>query len=196
MSKYNEHIQRCNDYSQSSPDNMVKTITFVLATVQQQLEQAQAIVSSMQLHGAQSKYAFGSKAKGLDFIVEHKEGLYYAAMAYRNSPEGLLRMFIQVPGLGLAKAGFTAQLFGGVVGCIDTHNIKLYNVPLQTLRYPVKGTNQLQLKYINRYVSLCSSLGGSEFLWVAWCEYVASIRPKNWANGLAVSEYHCEVIGC
>ena len=192
---YSKHIAQCNQYSQSGPYELARTVAFVLATIQQRLETVPRILSDFESHGAESRHAFGSKAAGLRYIRNNQAELYAHAMLRKDQPHKLLRAFLQVPGLGMVKAGFACQLFAGTVGCIDSHNIKLYGVPLSALRYTSKLLPDTQRKKQRQYVELCDGLGGSEFLWRNWCEHVARLRPDNWDDGLAVSRFHVDTLG-
>lgn len=106
----------------------------------------------------------------------------------------LMHVFCEITGLGLVKAGFACQLFNNQVGCIDTHNVKLYDIPLSAIRYDKTcKPDTLTAKRAN-YIALCKGLGGSKLLWAAWCDYVARKRPYNWSNGSEVSIFYYECL--
>lgn len=189
-----EHITACNEFCQASPANLARMLRFVLSTIQQQLETTPDIVASFEELGSNSIYAFGSKHGGLDYIAEYAEGLFVLATS-APTEQDLMRIFLTVPGLGLVKAGFACQLFNGTVGCLDTHNIKLYDIPLKTLRFSKKTKQATQDKHINTYVDLCKAIGGPVELWAAWCDYVGQARPVNWQReGFSVSIFHTEIL--
>jgi hypothetical protein len=191
---YHDDILACNQYVQACADNLRRALFFVLATIQQQLETVPVIVSDFDSLGAASRFAFGSKAKGIDYINANIATLYADAMAAKSDPVELLNVFLRVPGLGLVKGGFAAQIFANSVGCIDTHNITLYGIPLSALRYDNKLLDKTKAAKRARYVGLCDGLGGSASLWSRWCDYLAELRPNNWIDGAEVSRFHVEVI--
>jgi hypothetical protein len=191
--KYQQHIAQCNQLAQHSPDNLRRAVSFVLATIQQQLETVPDIMADFEQQGSASRFAFGSKATGLDWLQDNAGQLYRDAMAARDNPQQLLQVFLAVPGLGLVKSGFAAQLFAGTVGCIDTHNIKLYGIPLSAIRYGYPKRQQTIDSKLQKYIALCDGIGSSE-LWAAWCQHVAALRPANWQNGLAVSQLHVDCL--
>ena len=100
-----------------------------------------------------------------------------------------MRIFLRVPGLGLPKAGFVCQLTAGLVGCMDVHNIKMYDLDTRvlTLDKNVKSEAKITAK-IQDYVKLCHDYG-TEFLWNSWCEYL-STKSDKWIDGFHVSEVH------
>jgi len=191
---YQNDILACNKFAQACADNFKRAALFVLATVQQQLETVPVALTEFESIGTASRFAWGNKKTGIDYLDENSADLYRDAMNCKNDSVELMTVFLRVPGLGLVKAGFLCQIFSGLVGCIDTHNIKLYDIPLSTLRYNYKSKPETQKKKIAKYVSLCNGLGGAVLLWSTWCDFVAALRPYNWANGAEVSKFHFDVI--
>lgn len=193
---YSDDIRACNAIAQSGPDALARTVRFVLATIQQRLETVPEIMRDFEQHGSASRFAFGSKSSGLDFLRDNIAALDSAAhqALARDDMRLLLDVFLTVPGLGIVKAGFCAQLFAGKIGCIDTHNIKLYGIPLSSLKYSYTLQPETQHKKQRQYIELCNALGGSAALWSRWCDYVAQQRPANWASGRAVSRFHIDCV--
>ncbi len=191
---YSKDIETCNEFTQASADNLKRAAIFVLATIQQQLETVPVAVTDMTAQGSASRFAWKFKGAGLDYLDANSPQLYLDAMNCKRKPGNLLEVFLRVPGFGLVKAGFLCQIFAGIVGCIDTHNIKLYEIPLSALRYRYESqANTLQAKRDN-YVSLCNGLGGAHVLWSRWCDYVAKLRSYNWSDGAEVSKFHVDVV--
>jgi len=190
-----QHMKECNRFSQTSAVNLKRTLSFVLATIQQSLETVPTILADYDKLGRESRFAYGSKREGLDFIEDNAPLLYHAAMLARGDEERLLEVFTAIPGLGLVKAGFACQLFASKVGCIDTHNLTLYGVPVGAVSMRKNSSPALQARKRKDYISLCRTLGGSIELWARWCDYKATREPSNWANaGFSVSKFHVEVL--
>lgn len=169
-------------------------IRFVLATIQQHLEAVPDIIASFEELGAGSPFAFGSKRRGLTYLHENMEAIYWDAMCALDDDEQLMSVFLRVPGLGLVKAGFACQLFAGRVGCLDVHNIRMYDIPMSVLRYSKKSSVAALEKNIRIYTEMCHRLGGPVTLWGRWCEYKADVSPSvNWPAGAeSVSVLHVE----
>lgn len=193
---YFADVKACNQFAQASPENFKRAALFVLATVQQQLETVPVALTDICKLGNGSRFAWGAKSKGVAYIEENYRHLYSIARhaADIESPRDLMQTFLQIPGLALVKAGFLCQIFAGSVGCIDTHNIKLYNIPLAHLRYRYELSETQRTNCVVRYVKLCEGLGGAHVLWSRWCDYVAKLRPYNWLDGAEVSRFHLDVI--
>ena len=110
----------------------------------------------------------------------------------------LLMYFAGLPGLGLVKGGFVAQLCFGVAGCLDTHNITIHGLQPSTFaahRFKGARTEKTKRKLVAHYVELCRALGGAGKLWDNWCQYVADKRPGIYNDADHVSKLHCEAIG-
>lgn len=190
---YSRDIVLCNAYSQESAENFKRAALFVLATVQQQLETVPVALTDICELGMGSRFAWGNKGQGVEFIESNYTSLFESATRCDNSVE-LMTEFLRIPGMALVKAGFLCQIFAGSVGCIDTHNIKLYNIPVSALRYRYESSAECNAAKVRRYVELCSGLGGAHALWSRWCDYVADLRPFNWTDGAEVSRFHVDVI--
>lgn len=190
---YSDDIRACNGFTQASAYNLNRAALFVLATIQQQLETVPIALTDMVELGVRSRFAWGNKSKGIAYLEKNGTDLYSDAMQCRDDPARLLNVFLRVPGFALVKAGFLCQIFSGLVGCIDQHNVKLYGVSRADTRYDPALPETLERKR-TRYIALCDGLGGAHSLWSRWCDYVAKIRPKNWADGAEVSQFHVDVI--
>ncbi len=191
---YFDDVKTCNQFTQASADNLKRSALFVLATIQQALETVPVAVTDFEELGTASRFAWGFKARGLDYLDANYQDIYRDAMAALDDPVALLQIFLRVPGFGIIKAGFLCQILAGTVGCIDRHNIKLYGVPLSALRMNYGCSDKFRLAKLERYVALCDGIGGSFLLWSRWCDYVAALRPYNWSDGAEVSRFHVDVI--
>ncbi len=191
---YSNDIKACNEFAQTSAVNLKRAALFVLATVQQQLETVPVALTDITEIGTASRFSWGSKKRGIEYLNENIRALFCDAKRFRNNPAQLMRVFLRIPGLGLVKSGFLCQIFAGLVGCIDTHNIKLYEIPLSALRLNYAAKPKSIEKKIAQYISLCEGLGGAYFLWSNWCDFVARLRPYNWQSGAEVSQFHLDVI--
>lgn len=190
-------MRNCRTISQGSMYGFERACSFVLATIQQQLETVPTIMASFDEMGPESPYAFGSKAKGLDYVFTHKRSLFEGALERRKDPIELQRWLMQIPGLGLVKSGFLCQLFSGDVGCIDTHNLQMHDIKPSVVRsFPIATVKPVTAtRRIGDYQSLCLQLGGSFSLWRNWCNHIATLRPDNWPHGGdSVSRFHVDCL--
>ena len=105
--------------------------------------------------------------------------------------DSIFRESLTVYGIGLAKAGFIAQLLTGTIGCLDTHNLKLYGLDINMR---TDGSYASVQQNILTYYAACVMCGGSEVLWDNWCAHLARIRPAVWPTAESVSRYHVQIV--
>jgi len=188
------------EYAQASPENMAGVYRFVLATIQQPLEQVGEIKADFEEKGEASRYAFASKRTALQWLADpaNVDSMYAIAMARKEAGrDALLAVFAELPGLGIVKAGFMVQLCFGVSGCLDTHNMKRLDINpnrFAAARYKGAKTEATKQAIRDEYHAAVDRLGGCEALWNSWCDYVATLRPAKWESGDVVSRYHSAVI--
>jgi hypothetical protein len=188
------HASRTAEYAQQSPDNLVRTIAFVLTTIRSPIERAPVEVAEVDALGDKAPSLWGDKARGYRYASKHKEQLYADCMACHAADDtvGLLKVLLAVPMLGLPKAGFVSQLAFGRVGCLDTHNLERYGLKAAAFATSgLKPDGQALDRKCRLYLETCEELGGCEQLWDTWCDYVAAQYPDRFADGDAVSVIHC-----
>jgi hypothetical protein len=187
-------------------------VTFVLATIKCDLPTAvlatRAVVTNSGDQSAVKRAFFGFKLKGLEFLGTAKAHEVYKRASFEakrdsigltTSDEILLEELLAIPGLGLAKAGFLAQLCWGRIGCLDTHNLRRLGIDPKAVTVGAKPKTpkgvQGYRRRIDTYVSTCRFVGGSEVLWDDWCTYVADRQPKRYDGAEDVSAWHLQALG-
>ena len=192
---YKDHNPPCREFMQDSPYGMYLGGVFVQSTIQERSERLEQIMESVRSVGAQKtkKAYWGNKVKAVDHMYTNMDEIHENLMKFIRSKKDVhykcMDYITQIPNFGLAKAGFYTQLLTGGVGCLDSHNCKIYGVEKKDLS--ISGVSDaLRQKRIRMYLDLCKVIGGSRYLWNQWCNYVASLYPKVWRDGFHVSELH------
>jgi len=188
---YKLHQKQISKYARQSPDNLADAMRFVILTIQQQLSSA-----VKQSKGEQEANLFGFKLKAVADIEANKQHIFNTCerLFETNCHDNLLQFLADQHGFGLVKAGFVCQLVYGISGCIDTHNLKLHNIPINQVTYNNKAKDPTRYKKAVAYNKLIELRGGTESLWDNWCDYVAAKNPNTYKNGFEVSELHVEAI--
>ena len=99
-----------------------------------------------------------------------------------------------IPGIGIVKAGFVLQLCIGKVGWLDTHNLRMFGFSDSAFKFSKTTTRNTALAKARLYIETCEKLGGSEFLWDNWCEFIAAKYPKHFTSADQVSQMHVDLI--
>ena len=197
---YNIHAKDVKDYARLSSDNLSDVILMVVLSIQQPWYTVGDQLKDVRRWGIGSKFIWGNKIKTYNFLMSRKDFIYSQYLAVLNSSKSdddkalsLMNVFLQIDGLGLAKAGFVCQLTAGLVGCIDVHNIRMYNIPKKDLAFSKSiKSKTLRDKKISNYISVCHTIG-TENLWDTWCCSLAT-KTKRFEDGFHVSKVHYDFL--
>jgi len=196
---FKTHCFSVQRYAQRNANNFSDTVLMVALSIQQNWLSVGTQLTEVRANKEDSKYLWGNKANTYRYLKANQHKMYAQVMAVINGQRSdylksisLMNIFLRVDGLGLAKAGFCCQLVAGLVGCMDVHNIKMYDIDakdLQLAKNPKtqKGRDANATKIAN-YIDMCSDYG-CENLWNSWCENLAT-KSKHWQDGNHVSEVH------
>ena len=190
---YDRDMPLMRAHALASPQGLTDVIAFVLATIQQPLQSVANQMRDIRLNGAQSKYLFGSKRIGYTYALNHQEVLFAAVTkaCELNDVVGAVDVLSNVPGLGIVKASFVAQICGLEVACLDTHNLKALGLAETAFKLAKSVKPETKRGKIDRYVEICRETGGSKHWWNTWCATVAGNRAnKSLTSADIVSAYH------
>lgn len=206
---FDKHQSKIAAYAKQGPDEFGRVITFVYATIQQSLDTVPGAMKSIDREGIESRYLWGFKRDAFEWLQSNKAAVYNDAMELSCIPDPaiaereLLAMFGELPGLGLVKGGFAAQLAFGLGGCIDGHNVRRFEVLEGRKSLPIfmkawhykKARPAKKAEYVSAYQALLQRAGGCEALWDDWCIYLRSRSPAKYESADYVSELHCIALG-
>ncbi len=193
-----------SQYARANPENMARVCQFVILTARNKLVNVPSDMETCE-QGEPSEILgvlFGWKFQAYNDVWINRQAHYdYCEHAARvTSDKDLASMIIEhfadQYGYGLVKAGFIAQLIYGVGGCLDTHNLRrLYINETKFKDFKTMKTVKARRRKLLAYVNLCEQVGGAEYLWDSWCEYVAKGQPTTYVGANHVSRLHCEALG-
>ena len=107
------------DYCKASPQNLAFCHAGVQATIQQNTENLDNIMSQYKYKGINIPVFEWEQKKIAVTHFNNKQQYYFdnmlkiLASKKGDIPDRILKLFLEVPGLGLPKAGFLAQLATG-----------------------------------------------------------------------------------
>ncbi len=196
---YQEHAIAVQQYAQQSSSNLSDvTLMGVLSIRQPWLNIGNQMID-VRTNKLNAKSLWGFKKDTYIYLESNKHKMHAQMMAVINSNKtddskamSLMKIFLRVDGLGMAKAGFLCQLTAGLVGCMDSHNLKMYNLDAKdfVLAKNPKTIKSLDanVKKIRNYIQICNEYG-TENLWNSWCSFLATKSTK-WRDANHVSEVH------
>ena len=189
---YKEHSPSIQALAMSE-QGVVKVVDFVLSTINRHFDQTSIVLNSLYYDGIENcRFFSGQQKRGLEYIRSTAQRYTALSIGHLN-PIDKVKAFLEIPGLGIPKAGFCVQLLYGQSGCLDVHNLRRAGLDAKVFRTPT-STAALTDRLV-AYHAVIDSMGGTGSLWDSWCILVAARYPKIWKSAEHVSAYHCQCLG-
>lgn len=135
--------------------------------------------------GSDSSALFGFKRDGYRTVRANLDYFHGAVKNYDGDLDSLLIDFLKIPGLGLAKASFLAQLTVNDGACLDTHNLRRIGKEDSFIRLDKNAKNVKER--ITAYNAAWREYGDSAYWWDSWCDFMAA---KYHTTGEEISAMH------
>lgn len=203
-----EHTARATDHFkadclpivravQKSPEIWARAAVFVILTIRQMFTLMERQMAEVDDVGADAKALFGWKRSAYRYIQAHKYELWQRAKLAKSGQitlNDLIQDYLAIPGLGIVKASFLAQLTVGDGACIDAHNLRVLGLNTEAFKTPKTLLAGTIRKRIEAYNAVWRVTGDSATWWNLWCDGLAVTRPTWFANGAEVSALHRKCI--
>lgn len=179
--------------SQASVEIFQRAAIFTSLTIRQLFVTIPLQMADVELNGVESRFLFGPKRDAWRYIAANRESLWHAARSCHAGQidlDSLVLEFLAIPGLGIVKASFLAQLTTGQGACIDAHNLRELGLDETAFRLSKKLTFPTIRKRIQAYNAVWRCRGDSAYWWNLWCDGVASRRPAWFASARECSASH------
>lgn len=173
-----------------TPDSMVGVAALVMLSIQQPFYMMPRQIAGVARDGTTSPYLFGSKRPGLAYVMRNRRELHRSALRCADGAmdlDSLILDYLAVPGLGIVKASFLAQMTVGDGACLDTLNLRTLGLAETAFRLPKTLTVATVRKRISAYNAVWRSIGDSAQWWDSWCDLVAT-RSHN-ARGAVIQGF-------
>tara|TARA_R100000963_G_C4610121_1_gene80836 strand:- start:71 stop:658 length:588 start_codon:yes stop_codon:yes gene_type:complete len=191
---FKQHQPIIEKYARQNPDNLEKVLVFVLTTIQKRLSTCVAQRKQINILGVNAVCLNGRKQRTYKEIVATKAYLYDKIFSDDISNAEKLLEITSIYGIGTVKAGFIMQLCLGEIGCLDVHNLKRFGLSPNVFKVSDKMPQSTAIRKANFYIKTCEDLGGCEYLWDSWCQYLAEIYPNIYTDANDVSDLHVNCI--
>jgi hypothetical protein len=190
---YADHQALIQDHIWQSEEGLLRAMLFVRLSIRRHLEAVGPLVERVIAEGPETAAGMTKQERrSLREIYDAVPDIFAGDYRHHNDPTALISRVLQIHGFAIVKAAFVAQLALGLGGCLDSHNVKRFNLKISDFKGT--GTWKAVQGRLTLYLALCEQIGGSEYLWDSWCNHVARLRPLIWKDGEAVSRYHVDVI--
>ena len=199
---YDTHAMEISEHALKTPEGLTSVIRFTLCTIQQSLYSCENQIADIEKHGFKSRFLKNkTKAKGLKYAIDNQTKLFWDIQELKkkslneiDTVSKAVRLFNEIPGIGMVKASFICQMLGFNVACLDVHNLNRLGLDVKDVTLPKSLTDKTKLKKIKAYVHLTQKQG-TVYWWNSWCDYVADKGGANklLPTGEDVSAFH---VGC
>ena len=203
---FKNHNPIINAYMQENHEQMSMGIMFVVLSIKTPFHTMKRQMDDYKVNQVNSKYVWGFKIDTHNYLQDYGKELYDDLMELWTTPKkelggtadtkdsAMMMRLMDVPGLGMVKAGFVMQMMFGRVGCMDVHNTRrFYKVDAKDVSISAGvRKDSTKFKKVVGYVQLCKNNRSTAKLWDSWCEQLV-YKPCNrgrFADGNEVSQMH------
>ena len=182
---------------QQSAEMTVRAAQMVILSIRYPFLDLAMPMADVDAHGAESRFIYGWKRDSLAYVVRNAGALHSIARALYTQEIALadaVLAFSAVPGLGIVKASFLAQLTAGDGACLDAHNVDSLGLARTAFKFPKTLTVDAQRARIAAYNAAWQTVGDSAWWWDRWCDARATKRAARGVTGADVSRLHRTLI--
>jgi hypothetical protein len=154
----------------------LRTILMVLLSIRQPWLRVPIQFQDVVDKGISSPALFGFKRDGYSYAIANMNHLHGAVKKYEGDLDSLLVEFMKIPGLGLAKASFLAQLTVNDGACLDGHNLRRIGKSPSFTRLD-KNAKNVKDKIV-AYNEAWREHGDSAYWWNTWCDFMGERYHK------------------
>ncbi len=188
---YAEHVPMIAAGMHASDDTFIRGILFAVCSIQQPITSVPRALTD--IDRGELKWLWGHKREAYDYLQDHGSRLWHD-IAWRTDrrpdvSEYVIGALCQVPGLGIVKSVFVAQMLGHDVACLDTINIRREKRNPRQFRTDGKKTGAAFERKVQRYVA--ETFGHAERYWDDWCIDRADFYEM---TPEAMSAIHLEIV--
>ena len=223
LSGYANHISAIQAYAHASPENFAQVLMFSplsantsFAKHWDNFQMLMSILKHKFPNGVtpeelkEAVTAFDTKYHKLTHTISgwkydtvadvwtNRQRLYQELMALNKKGDDvdLIKGLMKIKGAGAVKAGFMAQLLFGRAGCIDTHNIDIYEKIFPDMQKAGDFNEKKwlrQKKAAQDYVNVLNKLKdrgiGTKELWDVWVDFVETMYVMITNHGKGYYDY-------
>ena len=196
---YTPDQQVISTWALESPRQLFEVGLFIQCTINTHFEQVPGMMAEARQEGRNSKYWNPTKRRAYDALLSESQSLWHDFRWWHTRrqdtgdnadiTEAAIARLVDLPGFGIVKAAFMAQLVLGLGGCLDRHNLRKAGLDERIFQRIPSTAEGLHAR-IKTYVQTCLALGGSEALWNQWATMLSVARPASFPTADHVSRWH------
>lgn len=169
---YRQDVPKIAAFARASPSGTGSVLTFALLSIRQPFASLPRAVEDVKRWGIDSRYLWGWKRLGFDYVCDHEHELW-DTLRTADTFDAIDYLAGTVPGLGIVKGAFVAQMFGHEVACFDSRNLEALEMPARSFREVKALSPANRRRKIAQYVEITRDTGGAAHWWDSWCTGIA-----------------------
>lgn len=182
---YHEHVALISRGMRRDLDTFKRGILFVVLSIRQPITKVPEQLRDV-CRDPDSVWLFGHKRAAYDYLDKHAPALWEACKAAQRPYDAIMTL-LAVPGLGIVKAAFAAQMMGFDCACLDSRNVTRLGLSPRRYRTDGRPPDKLTGK-VRAY--LAETEGRAAEFWNDWCEDVAEAYGLD-AHGVSALHLAC-----
>ncbi len=187
---YAEHVPLISNAMRNDYTAFQRGLSFVVCSIRQHIVNVSDQVAVLWREEPGESPLFGIKVQSWEFILSERCRELWNGTRAEYDPAALIWAFSRIPGIGIVKAGFVAQLMGADIGCLDSRNLK--RMGRSPRSYESRGRDKTRPRYRRLIARYVADIGGqAQTLWDAWC---ADVGQANNMEPDAVSALHLAIV--
>ena len=165
-------------------------VMFALLSARVQFNRVPGQAEEVAAKGDKARALWGWKIEAYKYLEEHANLLWQEACGAPNA-EHCIRCLCRIPGLGIVKAAFVAQMLGFDTACFDTRNIAREGRNPRAYRTDGEARKRAPA-FVAKVQRYClETRGRAEELWDTWC---AEVGPDYGMTAAQCSRLHVDCI--
>ena len=173
---YDSHVPIIAEAMRENFEAFRRGLAFVVCSIRQPIVTTPDQIAAL-FDGGETDESplFGHKWDAWNFILSPKCAELWKRVKAEYDPETVIWEVSRIPGIGIVKAGFVAQLMGLDVACLDSRNIKRDGRNPE--QYRSRGGMQKDTAAFRRKVKayVADTGGKAREYWDVWCTHVAQV---------------------
>lgn len=166
---YAEHVPIINGAMRRDFATFKRGVMFAILSARVQFNRVPGQVEDVEARGIKSRALWNWKYDAYLYIEAHGRELWQSTCA-ASDPYTAITTLCQIPGLGIVKAAFIAQMLGHDTACLDARNIAREGRNPRAFRTDGIKRGPAFERKVHKYC--VETHGQAERYWNEWCEEV------------------------
>lgn len=169
---YSEHVPIICAAMRADLKTFKRGVMLAVLSIRQPFHTVPQACKEVERRGGKARCLWGSKPAAYTYLKTDGETLWHDACAAQSAAD-CIAVMTRVPGLGIVKGAFVAQMLGHDIACIDSRNANRLGMASDAWNAHGRKANERFRQMIHDYVAAYG--GRAQEFWDTWCTEIAGI---------------------